>query len=351
MMQKKVAFDEWMQQRQIDWRNAPENKVDRGEGWQNNRHYAWILPKPKWEQGLWPGIRSGSATPLADYLGDEIHAHTGRHNLKSSWVHCANLYFPFGNTAEGNALLAGFLSEHVSPDVQTVDELHLEYAETEGSALHPSNLLGEKDGHRGSGQTSPDLAFHVNGRKGLILVENKLTEHYFYRCSARAKTGSDERPANPAPERCEKVAAILTNHRDHCHQCKWGRKYWDILHPVVNRAAVSALNRCPAATAGYQLFRQQALAEGIARGKRSDGTHYDFVYSCVALDDRNEALKNCLKNTGITDLQCGWSALWNSDAKARFKTFTHQQWVSHVRNNAEKTWRDWLAYVTDRYGY
>ena len=57
-----------------------------------------------WEEGLWPGIRRGSENPLATYLKRlGVQKHSGVHNLKSSWVLCANLYFPF---PEGRIMIA-----------------------------------------------------------------------------------------------------------------------------------------------------------------------------------------------------------------------------------------------------
>jgi len=61
---EQVAFDGWMQQRQVFWRNDPANQVCREQGWQNGRQYPWILPSAKWEEGLWPGIRSDGPYPL-----------------------------------------------------------------------------------------------------------------------------------------------------------------------------------------------------------------------------------------------------------------------------------------------
>jgi len=45
---------------------------------------------------------------------------------------------------DGKAQLADFLREHVAHEVRTVDKLHLEYAEAEGSQLHPA-YFGESD--------------------------------------------------------------------------------------------------------------------------------------------------------------------------------------------------------------
>ena len=93
---------------------------------------------------------------------------------------------------------------------------------------------------------------------------------------------------------------------------------------------------------GYQLFRQQALAEGIAQSGR-----YDFVVSAVAVDERNDELDAALKRSKIDGLR-QWGALFNG--QARFAVFTHQQWVAWVReHDSDGKWSDWLGYVRSRY--
>jgi hypothetical protein len=336
-----VTFDAWMNDYQVKWRETHVASKEWGK--QNGKQYPWILPKALWEEGLWSGIRSGTAYSLPEYLHrNNVQKNAGVHNLKSSWVQCANLYFPFGASVEGRGLLAGFLHGHVADEVQSVDTVELEY-EGEGN-LHPSKLLGELGGARGTGQTSPDLGILVNGRRGLVLTENKLMEHSFYDCSARKHPGSSERSRNPDPSRCEHALEVLNAPKSQCHQVEWGRKYWDHVGPVINRQIMSTLAYCPAAHAGYQLFRQQALAEGMAASGK-----YDFVISCVAVDERNETLDSSLKRTGIGSLT-EWGSLFRG--KARFSVFTHQQWVTWVRSHdAGGQWRDWLSYVESRYGY
>ena len=338
-----ISFEDQMTERQVAWRRASLASHD--WGWQNGKQYEWILPQRMWEAGLYPGIRRDAPNSLPAYLEAEgVQRHQGSHNLKSSWMLCANLYFPFRTSVEGRALLAGFLRERVHPSIVFVDRLELEYAEPEGSPLHPSRLLGEAGGSRGAGQTSPDLALIVNGGRGLILTENKWVEHSFYRCSARAKTGSDERPANPDVARCLGAASVLANPQSQCQQVAWGRKYWQHLQPVADLVRWASLRTCPAASAGYQLFRQQALAEGIAASG-----NYEFVVSCVAVDERNEDLRTCLASTGIPDIR-QWGELFKG--KASFAVFTHQQWVSWVGAHGHPgQWGDWLSYVEERYGF
>lgn len=311
-------------------------------GLHRKKPYEHLLPRKLWWQNLWEGIQQ----TLPAYLRrDGIHPHLQVHNLCSSWVLCANLYFPFRNDLDDRALLASFLRQHVSPLIAEVHGLELEY-ELQGE-LHPSQLLGEMEGGRGWGQTSPDVAFLVktgSGNSGLVLTESKFTEHSFYPCSARTTVDSEDRPANPDPDRCLHLADVLGDPDGLCHHCAWKRRYWDHLRLVANQQAMARLRSCPAAMAGYQLFRQQALAEGIAaRGG------YELVVSCVAYDERNTTLVQCLTETGIPDFTQGWAELFTG--QARFTTFTHRQWVSWVRQHAAERWTAWLTYVAERYGY
>ena len=141
------------------------------------------------------------------------------------------------------------------------------------------------------------------------------------------------------------MAQLLAGPEAICHQKVWGRRYWEHLWPVTDKSRLSRLSGCPTSTAGYQLFRQQALAEGIAASGK-----YGLVASCVAYDGRNEELMGCLGRTGMDDLRVGWPKLF--PGAARFTTFTHQEWVEWVRQQDRPSeLDDWLAYVGRRYGY
>jgi hypothetical protein len=332
-------FDHWMGKHQTDWRHGRVTTEEYGS--QNGAAHSWILPPAHWEEGLWQGLRADSTNSVQDYLdAEKIQKHLGSNNLKSSWVACANLYFPFRETAEDRSIIAGFLRSVVSDQIRTVDQVELEYAEDE--ALHPAELLGESGGSRGASQTSPDVAFLVNRGTGIVLTESKLTEHSFYRCSARTLKDSKERPANPDPARCINARDVVADPESHCHQIVWGRKYWERLRGAFDDAAAIRLKACPAAFAGYQLFRQQALAEGYAQ-------KYDLVVSAVAFDERNDTLVNSLRSTGITHFPADWGALFNG--KSRFVAWTHQAWVDWVRQNQTGKWHAWLQWIDARYGY
>ena len=335
-----TSFDQWMNRHQTEWRKT--HVESQGCGQQAGHRRPWILPKELWEEGLWPGIRTGSDNSLPAYLEKTgVQKHVGVHNLKSSWTLCANLYFPFRASADGRDLFASFLKRYVAAEIDSLEAMELEYAGD--GELHPSSLLGEPGGTRGANQTSPDLGLLVNGGRGLVMVENKFTEHTFYECSAWRHKGSSRRSGNPDPDRCNRPMEVANDPDNQCHQATWGRRYWQHLAPVVDEESLAGLPHCPAMRHGYQLFRQHALAEGIAQSGR-----YDLVVSAVAVDERNYTLANSLKRSGIAKLE-QWGRLFRG--RAQFAVFTHQQWVAWVQeHDTGSHWSDWLRYVRSRYG-
>ncbi len=306
-------------------------------------YHSYILPRKNWTETVYSRIRN----ELNEYLDNPeygVNAHTGTHNLLSSWVVCANLYFMVRTKQSFRHLMLKFLQKKVSDQIFEINDVQLEFAFPEKNELHPSQLLGEMDGSRGSGQTSPDIAFLVktNNGDGLILTEIKFVEHSFYPCSARRTISKGKREGNPDPTRCLKATKDY-DHKLNCHQTEWGRKYWSLLN--LSRHGKEVLIRCPAATAGYQLFRQQALAEGIAQSGR-----FSLVASTVAFDERNIDLQGCMRTSGLNNFQSGWGNLF--DGKAIFKTWTHQEWVQFVRENQKNgEFDEWLEYVGKRYNY
>ena len=310
-------------------------------GRQNGKRYSWVLPDESWEEGLWSGIRTGSSNAQSTYLKrTHVQKHRYANNLKSSWTMCANLYFPFRVSPNGRELLASFLRQHVAEEVHSLDAIDLEYAAQGG--LSPSSLLGEARGRRGANQTSPDLGLLVNHGRGIVLVESKFTEHDFYQCSAWKHPGNAWTPGNPEPNRCLRPLEVAGDPSTQCHQSVWGRRYWQLLSEVVDLEALGTLPHCPAAKHGYQLFRQQALAEGMAQSGA-----YDLVVSAVAVHEGNDILADSLEASGLGDLR-QWGSLFRG--KAHFAVFTHQQWADWVQvHDTEGQWYDWLDFVRLRY--
>lgn len=332
-----MNFQNEQRVKQIKWREGNISSSESGK--QNKVEYQHIVPRKFWKETLWHGIQ----TSLPEYLKDsKIQAHSGTHNLLSSWINCANLYFITRIDAKFKHLMFKFLQSRISSDIVSLIDVELEFAFDD--RLSPEKLLGEQNGSRGSGQTSPDVAFIIETKngKGIILTESKYTEHSFYPCSARRTTDSDRKPGNPEPKRCMHPLSE-SDYKSICHQTVWGRKYWQ--HLILSKYADTILKRCPAATAGYQLLRQQALANGIA-----NNGDYTLVVSSVAYDGRNKNLKNCMKSTGIKDFTQEWEKIFTG--KTVFKTWTHQEWVDFVRQYGNNTLqKDWIKYINNRYGY
>lgn len=327
---------------QIDWRETNISTKEKGS--YNGTDYDHIIPVNLWKENLWHGISDDLI--LSKYLIDnKIQAHAGKNNLVSSWILSANLYFPIRNNDSLKRLMLSFLQKNISSEIIEIIDIELEFAFPINHELNPAELLGEIGGSRGSGQTSPDVAFLVKTKNGdgIILTECKYTEHSFYGCSARRTNARGDKPGNPKPENCLVNAKSINFIDIPCHQHVWKRKYLNIIE--ISEFGKKILTRCPAATAGYQLLRQQALAEGIAKSGR-----FSLVASTVSFDARNSDLKGCLKSTGINDFQIEWAKLFNG--KAIFKTWTHQEWVQFVRENqVNGEFDEWLKYLNERYGY
>ena len=327
---------------QLTWRHKRLGEV-KGDGKWAGRSYPFILPRSARERNLWPGIQESGRFPLSEHLtANKIQAHKGRDHLLSSWTLCANLYFPFGQDDRGKDLAAGFLREKVDPRIHQVTAVELEYEDPE-EALKPRELLGEPGGNRGANQTSPDVCFLVeleDGTPGAVLTEVKFTEHSFYDCSALRKRKKARRQ-----EPCSDMARLLQSPQMMCPQhLDLGRRYWDHLAGVFNG---QGLSRCPAVSGGYQLLRQQALAEGLAGSGK-----YGLVVSAVAWDHRNTWLMESVKKAGIKRVDQDWADLFRG--KAPFRAFSHQEWVAWVRSKGggPSDWcKDWLVYMEDRYGY
>ena len=343
-----TTFRDKMHSAQLRWKERTLPLVQ-GQGWWQKKQYDHILPRRHQEENLWSGIRTGGMFPLGTYLtAKKIQAHTGRDNLLSSWTLAANLYFPFGQSEEGLRLIADFLAANVDGAISSVRAVELEWEHMD-AAFKPPVLLGEKDGSRGTNQTSPDVAFEVTldgGGHGVVLTEVKYTEHNFYACSIRKQLD----PARKASS-CDAMSSLRPDPQGFCGQhTEKDRRYWDHLNGPFEWN--TPLRSCPAATAGYQLFRQQALAEALA--VNSD---MGLVVSSLAYDERNKGLLGSLRGTGrvgtsdsLRDVRSDWARLFNG--KAQFKTFSHQSWVAFVRQAAGRpAWcDDWAKYVTDRYG-
>jgi hypothetical protein len=82
-------FIQTQRQNQINWRKTNISTAE--WGYQNGGKYEHIIPKSNWIETVYQPIRH----ELNNYLVEKkVKEHTGVHNLMSSWILSANLYFP-----------------------------------------------------------------------------------------------------------------------------------------------------------------------------------------------------------------------------------------------------------------
>jgi hypothetical protein len=310
---------------QIKWREN-QNNISKELGSQKDKKFPYIVLKEEWLETVWDDLRCY----LSSYLKAEKRPrHSGSHNLLSSWILCSNLYFGTRNNSNQRELFKNFLENKLGIKIDKIDDIHLEFVLP--GKLSPKKLLGEPGR---TGQTTPDLAIEFTSyeKKGLILVESKYTEHNFYVCSAK-KEGENWK---------ECIKKELMNKIKKCFiQEEWNRKYWEYLD--ISNYGLNKLKCCPAFTGGYQIVRQQALAEGILKSKE-----YENVWSCIAYDGRNENLMKCMKRIGINSIEDEWEKIFN--LKTKFSIWKHQEWVEYVEKNGKGLFeKKWVKYIKDRY--
>ena len=123
MPEKILPFIITQRNSQISWRK--HNISTPKWGVYSGKDYEHIVPKEIWLETVWDGIR----TDLKNYLmSKNIQHHTGTHNLLSSWVLCANLYFPIRTDETLRQLMTDFLKEKVSDQITEITDVELEFA-------------------------------------------------------------------------------------------------------------------------------------------------------------------------------------------------------------------------------
>ncbi len=190
------GFNDQMNEAQRAWR--PQHIETREQRTQNRHRRPWILPRRRWEEGLWPGIRSGSEHTLSAYIEKErVQKHPG-FPQPQDLVDAMRKHLL--SAPARPQILATFPPDRIDRRIVKVQRLELE--RTGEYPLDPTTLLDEPKGRRGANQTSPDIGVSVGrecGGQGLVLTENKFVEHSFYRCSGRKK-GVGKSDTNRCPE-------------------------------------------------------------------------------------------------------------------------------------------------------
>jgi ribosomal protein S3AE len=131
----KQDFSHQQRTHQEIWRKT--NISTSEKGFQNKKDYEHIVPRNNWEETLWHEI----SAELPAYLKAKgVHAHTGTHNLLSSWVVCANLYFLARINQNFCDLMMRIVQIKGSKDICSYTGVELEFSFPTGDDLHHKNL-------------------------------------------------------------------------------------------------------------------------------------------------------------------------------------------------------------------
>ncbi len=236
---------------------------------------------PDWELNLHPALRGTARTLVAD---NRLRLHDYACALNSSQAFAMELFLPFVVGPRDG--LEAFLEERLGHAVR-VDRVELEF-------VGHGDLLAETHGRSPGDEeaiTAADVAVHARdgqGRPGLILVEVKLTEGGFSRCSGPTS------PGNLEPARCGRPS-FLDRPRD-CYlrrpkRASRDRRYWEIFeaaHGSMRQAFPGAprAGACPFAGDLQQPMRNHALALAWCQ----DGAAEWWALALVHHDDNPDVL-------------------------------------------------------------
>lgn len=174
---------------------------------------------PHWTDGLHPVFRAHAASVVA---ADRMRLHPHADALHSSMVFALNLFLPF--RLGDSSGLGELLSERLDRRVH-VDKVVFEYG-------GPGSILGEIAGDHPSERekfTAADVGVFLRddrGRKGLVLIEVKLSEGGFTPCGGAGSRRNDRR------EPCDSAARLFADPsacylRRPAHAVR-DRRYWTI---------------------------------------------------------------------------------------------------------------------------
>mgnify|MGYP007067737751 CR=1 FL=1 len=226
-----------------------------------------------WRDGIHPWVRQ-STSELVVRSGLRVHGHAAAVN--SSMGFAFNLFMPLREY--GREVLASLLGAELGTPVSVLDvafEFH-----------GPTDVLAECAGPSPVGDekfTASDVAIRVTdgaGRRGIVLVEVKLSEGGFTTCGGATSS------ANPRTDLCASAAAFFREpgscYLRRTRHARRDRRYWDILEAAFGsvREAVPgyAGDRCPFEGHEQQIMRNHALALGLVQAGEADFSAFGLAH-------------------------------------------------------------------------
>ena len=227
-----------------------------------------------WTDGLHPALREDAARIVAD---DDVRLHSHVRARNSSMAFGFNLFLPFrlGNPPLLTDLLGQKLDRQLQPG-----RIVFEYG-------GPTHLLAEVAGEVAEEDepfTASDVAVFVTdqeGRRGVVLIEVKLTEGDFSRCNGATSRGNRRKDVCALAETffADPGACYLR----HPYRAVRDRRYWTIFeqeYGSVREAfpGVDLDGPCPFRGDGQQPMRNHALALGLVQEGVVDFAAFGLVH-------------------------------------------------------------------------
>ena len=229
---------------------------------------------PDWKDGLHPALHEKAPRIIAE---DHVRLHDYIKALNSSMAFGFNLFVPYrlGDPEP----LAVLLGRRLDRQLQ-VDHVIFEYA-------GPTHVLAEVAGEAPEDDepfTASDVAVFVRdeeGRRGVVLIEVKLTEGEFSRCNGATSRGNHRKDVCTSAETF--FANPSTCYLRHPYRAKRDRRYWTIFereYGSVREAFPGADldGPCPFRGDGQQPMRNHALARGLVQAGEVDFAALGLVH-------------------------------------------------------------------------
>ena len=282
-----------------------------------------------WTDGVFPPLAQ-DADRFVSADGVRLHSHAAAVN--SSMVFGFNLFLPF--LVDSSEPLAALLSKATQLELR-VERIQFEFG--------PSEILAETERdppNWDEPRTTSDLGIEVHdaaGRRGIVLLEVKLSEGGFTGCGGRGS------PRNSRRDLCDSAGAFFAE-TSACYltrprHARRDRRYWSIFASA-GRSVQAAFpgadlgGCCPFANDMQQPMRNHALALGLLQAGRYEFARFGLVHH----DDNPDVPQHweryrgvvadpevlfCLPASGVIEagrrLEASWSSDWAKYLEERYR--------------------------------
>ena len=280
-----------------------------------------------WLDGVFPPIADATDQLVAS---EDVKPHDYSAAVNSSMVFGFNLLVPF---RVWTAKVLGRALSRVTGLSLQVEAIHFEYygsgdilAETAGKVPTEDEVYTPSD--------AAVIVRDADNRRGVILLEVKLSEGDFSCCSGPDSRGNRDKAV------CESSEAFFSNparcYLRRPYRASRDRRYWAIFSKAYGSVAAAfpdaPSGACPFATDGQQIMRNHALALGLVQSGMFEFARFGLLHH----DDNPEVL------TAFEGY-----LTWVAEPDMLFR-LPAGELIGEAEDQSGR-WRDWGRYMRERY--